>query len=64
MEKLVDILEKSRGRSPEELVTMYKSMTPREIEESVYGALEERRQRQERMKLKSEMLKGKKAPER
>ena len=40
------------------------SMTPREIEESVYGALEERRQRQERMKLKSEMLKGKKAPER
>ena len=40
------------------------SMTPREIEESVYGALEERRQRQERMKQKSEMLKGKKLPER
>jgi len=40
------------------------SMTPREIEESIYGALEERRQRQERMKQKSEMLKGKKLPER
>ena len=40
------------------------SMTPREIEESVYSALEERRQRQERMKQKSEMLKGKNLPER
>ena len=29
-------------------------MTPREIEESIYEALEERRQRQERMKAKAE----------
>ena len=29
-------------------------MTPREIEESIYEALEERRQRQERMKSKAE----------
>ena len=41
------------------------SMTPREIEESVYDALEERRQRQEKMKQKSEIFKDKKAsPER
>lgn len=35
------------------------SMTPREIEDSVYEALEERRQRQEKLKQKTEMLKGK-----
>ena len=40
------------------------SMTPREIEESVYDALEERRQRQEKMKQKAEIFKDKKAPER
>ena len=41
------------------------SMTPREIEESVYDALEERRQRQEKMKQKTEIFKDKKAaPER
>ena len=41
------------------------SMTPRAIEESVYDALEERRQRQEKMKQKSEIFKDKKAaPER
>lgn len=41
------------------------SMTPREIEESVYDALEERRQRQEKMKQKNEIFKDKKAsPER
>lgn len=33
-------------------------MTPREIEESVYEALEERRQRQERQKQKTEIFKG------
>ncbi|MBQ7895074.1 MAG: hypothetical protein IJ364_00775, partial [Oscillospiraceae bacterium] len=37
------------------------SMTPREIEESVYDALEERRQRQEKMKQKNEIFKDKKA---
>lgn len=36
-------------------------MTPREIEESVYEALEERRQRQERQKQKTEIFKGSKA---
>lgn len=41
------------------------SMTPREIEESVYDALEERRQRQEKLKQKNEIFKDKKAaPER
>ena len=40
------------------------SMTPRAIEESVYDALEERRQRQEKMKQKAEIFKDKKAPER
>ena len=35
------------------------SMTPREIEDSVYEALEERRQRQEKLKQKTEILKGK-----
>ena len=40
------------------------SMTPREIEDSVYDALEERRQRQEKMKQKSEIFKDKKVPER
>lgn len=35
------------------------SMTPREIEDSVYEALEERRQRQEKLKQKTEKLKGK-----
>ena len=34
------------------------SMTPREIEESVYDALEERRQRQERTKQKEAIFKG------
>lgn len=38
------------------------SMTPREIEDSVYDALEERRQRQEKAKQKSEIFKDKKAP--
>ena len=33
-------------------------MTPREIEESIYAALEERRQRQERMRAKEGMKKG------
>ena len=33
------------------------SMTPREIEESIYGALEERRQRQERQKQKEAIFK-------
>lgn len=36
------------------------SMPPHEIEESVYSALEERRQRQEKMKQKAEMFKGSK----
>lgn len=41
------------------------SMTPRAIEESVYDALEERRQRQEKMKQKAEIFKDKKVvPER
>ena len=40
------------------------SMTPREIEESVYDALEERRQRQEKMKQKAEIFKDKTVPER
>lgn len=40
------------------------SMTPREIEDSAYDALEERRQRQEKMKQKSEIFKDKKVPER
>ena len=40
------------------------SMTPREIEDSVYDALEERRQRQEKMKQKTEIFKDKKVPER
>jgi len=31
-------------------------MTPREIEESIYSALEERRQREEKKKLKSTIL--------
>ncbi len=35
------------------------SMTPREIEDSVYEALEERRQRQEKLKQKTDILKGK-----
>lgn len=35
------------------------SMTPREIEDSVYEALEERRQRQEKLKQKTKILKGK-----
>lgn len=35
------------------------SMTPREIEDSVYDALEERRQRQEKLKQKAEILKSK-----
>ncbi len=38
------------------------SMTPREIEDSVYDALEERRQRQEKAKQKAEIFKNKKAP--
>ena len=38
------------------------SMTPREIEDSVYDALEERRQRQEKAKQKSEIFKDKKTP--
>jgi len=38
------------------------SMTPLAIENSIYDALEERRQRQAREKLKSEILKGKKEP--
>ncbi len=38
------------------------SMTPREIEDSVYDALEERRQRLEKAKQKSEIFKDKKAP--
>lgn len=38
------------------------SMTPREIEDSVYDALEERHQRQEKAKQKSEIFKDKKAP--
>ena len=38
------------------------NMTPREIEDSVYDALEERRQRQEKMKQKAEIFKDKKAP--
>lgn len=38
------------------------SMTPREIEDSVYDALEERRQRQEKAKQKAEIFKDKKAP--
>lgn len=36
------------------------SMTPREIEDSVYDALEERRQRQEKARQKSELFKDKK----
>lgn len=41
------------------------SMTPREIEDSVYDALEERRQRQEKAKQKAELFsKDKKAPAR
>ena len=36
------------------------SMTPRQIEDSVYDALEERRQRQEKAKQKSELFKDKK----
>lgn len=40
-------------------------MTPREIEESIYDALEERRQRQERQRQKTEIFKpGKAAPTR
>lgn len=38
------------------------TMTPREIEDSVYDALEERRQRQEKMKQKNDIFKGKKDP--
>ena len=38
------------------------SMTPREIEDSVYDALEERRQRQERAKAKSDIFRGSKPP--
>ena len=38
------------------------SMTPREIEASVYDALEERRQRQEKLKQKAEILKSKNEP--
>lgn len=38
------------------------NMTPREIEDSVYDALEERRQRQERAKAKTDIFKGNKAP--
>lgn len=38
------------------------SMTPREIEDSVYDALEERRQRQEKARQKSEIFKDKKSP--
>lgn len=38
------------------------SMTPREIEDSVYDALEERRQRQEKLKQKAEILKSKNEP--
>lgn len=38
------------------------SMTPREIKDSVYDALEERRQRQEKAKQKAEIFKDKKAP--
>jgi len=33
------------------------SMTPREVEDSIYSALEERRQRQERLRKKSELFK-------
>lgn len=33
------------------------SMTPREVEDSIYSALEERRQRQERLKKKAELFK-------
>lgn len=40
------------------------SMTPREIEDSVYEALEERRQRQEKVKAKDELFKKKPGPER
>jgi len=40
------------------------SMTPREIEDSVYEALEERRQRQEKIKQKAEIFKDKRATER
>lgn len=38
------------------------SMTPREIEDSVYDALEERRLRQEKLKQKAEILKSKNEP--
>ena len=38
------------------------SMTPREIEASVYDALEERRLRQEKLKQKAEILKSKNEP--
>ena len=38
------------------------SMTPREIEDSVYDALEERRQRHEKLKQKAEILKSKNEP--
>ena len=38
------------------------SMTPREIENSVYDALEERRQRVEKAAQKADIFKGKKAP--
>lgn len=38
------------------------NMTPREIKDSVYDALEERRQRQERAKAKTDIFKGNKAP--
>ena len=40
------------------------TMTPREIEEDIYDALEERRQRQEKMKAKEEIFKRPKGQER
>ena len=41
---------------------VFEILTPREIEDSVYDALEERRQRQEKLKQKAEILKSKNEP--